>query len=289
MESINDENIITTSSKPTNNQKLTINYLPMICLVEIAGFIDTDKKCLEYRKISKKFNEAIQIKLFMKSKDGDSEFYKKSFMILNTNCHKYYLNNIYPFLLNADSVYEFFNFNNEETFNNLFNYSFNELKKIIEPNKIKLKESNLENSFKRTIRRFLVTMMIKNFKSEGYDSLDFSDLKPYNDAKEMIILLVKLMKDLNYLDLKKMVINDDLFLEKLIEKVNSKENFTLILEGINISSKIIKKIKIIKDRNLGVKIIIDKKFNGQIKYLGGKKMNETKNLNKKKFKNIEFK
>ena len=289
MEEINDnDNIISTSSNTQKIEKININSLPMICLVEIAGFIETDKKCISYRNISKKFNEAVQMKLFMKTKDEDAEFYKKCFMILNHKCHKYYKDNISPFLINADTVYDFFSFNNENVFNNLFNYSFNELKKILESNKLKLKEK-LENSFKRTLRRFLVTMIIKNFKLEDYDSLDFRDLKPYSDAREMIVLLVKLMKNLKYLDLSNMLINDDEFLEKLVDKVESRNNFTLILEGMHISTKIVKSIKIITDRSPGIKIKIDKKYNGQIHQLGGKKMNKPKNPNKKKFKNLQFK
>jgi hypothetical protein len=289
MEEINDnDNIISTSSNTQKIEKININSLPMICLVEIAGFIETDKKCISYRNISKKFNEAVQMKLFMKTKDEDAEFYKKCFMILNPKCHKYYKDNISPLLINADSVYDFFSFNNENVFNNLFNYSFNELKKIIESNKLKLKE-NLENSFKRTLRRFLVIMIIQNFKSEDYDSLDFRDLKPYRDAREMIILLVKLMKSLKYLDLSNMLVNDDEFLEKLIDKVESRNNFTLLLEGMHISTNIVKSIKMITDRSPGIKIMIDKKYNGQINYLGGKKMNKPQNPNKKKFKNLQFK
>ena len=285
----NNDNIISTSSNPEKNEKINLNSLPMICLVEIAGYIETDKKCISYRNISKKFNEAVQMKLFMKTKDEDADFYKKCFMILNHKCHKYYKDNISPLLVNADSVYDFFSFNNENAFNNLFNYCFNELKKIIESNKLKLKEKSLENSFKRTLRRFLVTMIIKNFKLEDYDSLDFRDLKPYNDAKEMILLLVKLMKNLKYLDLSNMLINDDIFLEKLVDKVESRNNFTLYLEGMHISTNIVKSIKIITDRSPGIKIMIDKKYNGQLNYLGGKKMNKTKNPNKKKSKNLEFK
>lgn len=285
----NNDNIISTSSNPQKNEKINLNSLPMICLVEIAGYIETDKKCISYRNISKKFNEAVQMKLFMKTKDEDADFYKKCFMILNHKCHKYYKDNISPLLVNADSVYDFFSFNNENAFNNLFNYCFNELKKIIESNKLKLKEKSLENSFKRTLRRFLVTMIIKNFKLEDYDSLDFRDLKPYNDAKEMILLLVKLMKNLKYLDLSNMLINDDIFLEKLVDKVESRNNFTLYLEGMHISTNIVKSIKIITDRSPGIKIMIDKKYNGQLNYLGGKKMNKTKNPNKKKSKNLEFK
>ena len=54
------------------------------------------------------------------------------------------------------------------------------------------------------------------------------------------------------------------------------------------SNNLVKKIKMINDTNMGIKIIIDKKYNGQINYLGGKKMNKHKNINKKKFKNLEF-
>ena len=43
------------------------------------------------------------------------------------------------------------------------------------------------------------------------------------------------------------------------------------------------------DRSPGIKIMIDKKYNGQIHHLGGKKMNKPKNPNKQKFKNLQFK
>jgi hypothetical protein len=114
------EDIICTSSQ--EKKQYNLNDLPVSCLVIISVFIDNDKNSLKYRNISKKFNEAIQIKMYMKSKEDDLTFYKKCFMILNSNCYKYYLDNIYPFLLNADTVYEFFNYNNEKTFNDLFNY-----------------------------------------------------------------------------------------------------------------------------------------------------------------------
>jgi len=284
-ESEDNNNIINDLRK---EEPITLNDLPMICLVEIAGFIDTDKKCLVYRRISKKFNEAVQMKLFMKTKNDDAQFYKKCFMVLNSNCYKYYKNNIYPFLLNADTLYEFFSFYNEEVFNKLFNYSLNELIKIIRSNNLKLNENNLEKSFKKTLIRFLITMTLKNFEKEKYDSLNFSELAPYNDAKEMIILLVRLMKKLSYLDLSYLKVNDNEFLSKLIDKIELRDKFTLSLEGIYLSSDLVKKIKIITDNNFDIQIKIDKKYNGQINHLGGKKMNKTKNLNKKKFKNIEF-
>ena len=272
----------------SNIKEIDLNSIPMSCLVEIAGYLDTDKKCLRYRNISKKFNEAIQMKLYMKTKDGDAEFYKKCFLILNSKCHNYYINNIYPFLLNADTVYEFFNFQNEELFNKLFNYCFKEIKNIIISNNLKLNLSNLEKNFKKTIIRFLVTIIIKNFEKEEYDSLDFQELAPYNDAKEMIILIVKLMKNLNYLNLNNIKVNDDLFLGKLLDKIDTKVQFTLLLEGIYIGTNLVKKIKMITDNNLDIKIKIDKKYNGQLNYLGGKKMNMKKNINKKKFKKLEF-
>ena len=272
----------------SNIKEIDLNSIPMSCLVEIAGYLDTDKKCLRYRNISKKFNEAIQMKLYMKTKDGDAEFYKKCFLILNSKCHNYYINNIYPFLLNADTVYEFFNFQNEELFNKLFNYCFKEIKNIIISNNLKLNLSNLEKNFKKTIIRFLVTIIIKNFEKEEYDSLDFQELAPYNDAKEMIILIVKLMKNLNYLNLNNIKVNDDLFLGKLLDKIDTKVQFTLLLEGIYIGTNLVKKIKMITDNNLDIKIKIDKKYNGQLNYLGGKKMNMKKIINKKKFKKLEF-
>ena len=131
-------------------------------------------------------------------------------------------------------------------------------------------------------------MTLKNFEKEKYDSLNFSELAPYNDAKEMIILLVRLMKKLSYLDLSYLKVNDNEFLSKLIDKIELRDKFTLSLEGIYLSSDLVKKIKIITDNNFDIQIKIDKKYNGQINHLGGKKMNKTKNLNKKKFKNIEF-
>ena len=114
------ENVISTSSK--NETNFNFSDLPLHCLVSISSYIDTDKNLLRYRNLSKKFNEAIQINLYMKTKEDDLVFYKKCFVILNANCHNYYLNNIYPFLLNPEIVYEFFNYKNEKTFKDLFNY-----------------------------------------------------------------------------------------------------------------------------------------------------------------------
>ena len=285
---MDSENEICTSSKPEEN-KFNLNDLSIPCLVIILNFVDTDKNCLPLRKLSKKFNEAIQIKLYLKSKEDDLVFYKKCFMILNANCHKYYNDNIYPFLLNADTVYEFFNINNQKVFNDLFNYSFNELKNIINTNEIKLNEENFEKTFKQSVIRFLVSMILQNFAEEKYDSLDFTKLNPYNEAKEMILLIIRLMKKLNYLDLSYAVINDDVFLNKIIDKIEKKDNFTLILEGIEINKDMVKKIKMINDQNYDINIKINSKYNGQLQFYGGKKMNKTKNKNKAKFKNIEFK
>ena len=281
-------NEICTSSKPEKN-KINLNDLSIPCLVIILNFVDKDKNCLPLRNLSKKFNEAIQIKLYMKSKEDDLVFYKKCFMVLNSNCHKYYNDNIYPFLLNADTVYEFFNIKNQKIFNDLFNYSFNELKHIINTNEIKLNEENFEKTFKQSVIRFLVSMILQNFAEEKYDSLDFSKLTPYNEAKEMILLIIRLMKKLNYLDLSYAVINDDTFLNKLLDKIEKRDNFTLILEGIEINKDMVKKIKIITDQNYDIIIKINNKYNGQLQFYGGKKMNKTKNKNKTKFKNIEFK
>ena len=210
-------------------------------------------------------------------------------MILNANCHNYYLKNIYPFLLNADSVYEFFNYNNEKTFKDLFNYCFNELKYILSLNEIKIKENNFEKTFKQSMMRFLVSMILNNFEKEEYDSLDFNKLIPYSEAKEMILLIIRLMKNLNHLDLSNAVINDDDFLNKLLDKIEKKDQFTLILEGIDINKDLVKKIKIITDKNLDIQIKINNIYNGQLHFYGGKKMNKTKNINKAKFKNIQFK
>ena len=282
------ENIINTSSKAEINYNF--NDLPVHCLFLISTFIDTDKNCLRYRNISKKFNEAIQVKLYMKSKEDDLVFYKKCFLILNSNCHNYYLNNIYPFLLNAETVYEFFNYKNEKTFKDLFNYSFNELKSIINLKEMKIEEDNdFDKTFKQSVIRFLVSIILKNFEEEEYDSLDFSKFNPYQEAKEMILLIIRLMKNLNYLDLSDSIINDDNFISKLLDKIQKKDKVTLILEGIDINKNLVKKIKIITDTNLDIKIKINNIYNGQMHFYGGKKMNKIKNLNKNKFKNIEFK
>ena len=281
------EDIISTSS--TSPTKYNFSELPLHCLATISSFIDTDKNCLRYRNLSKKFNEAIQINLYMKTKEDDLVFYKKCFIILNANCHNYYLNNIYPFLLNADTVYEFFNYNNEKVFNDLFNYSLNELKNIINLGEIKINEKNFDKTFKQSIIRFLVSMIIKNFSEEDYDSLDFTKLNPYQEAKEMILLIIRLMKKINYLDLSYANINDDNFLSKLLDKIEKRDKFSLFLEGIDINKDLVKKIKLITDTNLDIKIKINNIYNGQLHFYGGKKMNKEKNKNKKKFKNIEFK
>ena len=154
---------------------------------------------------------------------------------------------------------------------------------------MKLNEQNFEKTFKQSIIRFLVSMILRNFSEEKYDSLDFTKLVPYNEAKEMILLIIRLMKKLNYLDLSYAVINDDVFLNKIIDKIEKKDNFTLILEGIEINKDMVKKIKMINDQNYDINIKINRKYNGQLQFYGGKKMNKTKNKNKAKFKNIEFK
>ncbi len=155
---------------------------------------------------------------------------------------------------------------------------------------MKIEEDNdFDKTFKQSVIRFLISIILKNFEEEEYDSLDFSKLNPYQEAKEMILLIIRLMKNLNYLDLSYSIINDDNFLNKLLDKVQKKDKFLLLLEGIDINKNLVKKIKNINDTNLEIKIKINNIYNGQLQFYGGKKMNKTKNLNKKKFKNIEFK
>ena len=163
------------------------------------------------------------------------------------------------------------------------------MKNLINLNEIKIDEQNFDKTFKQSLIRFLVSMIIKNFSEEDYDSLDFTKLNPYQEAKEMILLIIRLMKKLNYLDLSYAIINDDNFLNKLLDKVEKKDKFSLFLEGIDLNKDLVKKIKIITDTNLDIKIKINNIYNGQLNFYGGKKMNKEKNKNKKKFKNIEFK
>ena len=85
------------------------------------------------------------------------------------------------------------------------------------------------------------------------------------------------------------MINDDVFLNKIIDKIEKKDNFTLILEGIEINKDMVKKIKMINDQNYDINIKINSKYNGQLQFYGGKKMNKTKNKNKAKFKLFRFK
>ena len=272
-----------------NKAKYTFNNLPMLCLVEILSFLETDINCLNYRIISKKYNEAVLLKLFEKLEKSDIEFYKKCFIILNPNVHKYFSNNIYPFLINADSLYEFFNDYNEETFNKFYNYSLNEFKKITEIQNLNKKEKNIEKSFKNYVKKFIVTMAIGNFKNKKYESLYFNKLNPYDDAFDMIILLIKLMKEIIYLNISNILINDEIFLAKLIDKIALRDKFTLILDGVFISIDLLKIIKTIMNKNINIKVVIDKKYNKEMNTLGGKKLNKDKNLNKKIFKYIQFK
>lgn len=272
-----------------NKAKYIFNNLPMLCLVEILSFLETDINCLNYRIISKKYNEAVLLKLFEKLEKSDIEFYKKCFIILNPNVHKYFSNNIYPFLINADSLYEFFNDYNEETFNKFYNYSLNEYKKITEIQNLNKKEKNIEKSFKNYVKKFIVTMAIGNFKNKKYESLYFNKLNPYDDAFDMIILLIKLMKEIIYLNISNILINDEIFLAKLIDKIALRDKFTLILDGVFISIDLLKIIKTIMNKNINIKVVIDKKYNKEMNTLGGKKLNKDKNLNKKIFKYIQFK
>ena len=269
--------------------KCTFNNLPMLCLVEILSFLETDINCLNYRIISKKYNEAVLLGLFEKLKKSNTEFYKKCFIILNPNVHKYFSKNIYPFLVNADSLYEFFNDYNEETFNKFYNYSLNEFKKITEIHNLNKKEKNIEKSFKNYVKKFIVTMAIRNFKNKKYESLYFNKLNPYDDAFDMIILLIKFMNEITYLNISNILINDEILLAKLIDKIALRDKFTLILDGIFISTDLLKMIKTIMNKNIKIKIVVDKKYNKEMNTLGGKKLNKAKNLNRKKFKYIEFK
>ena len=157
------------------------------------------------------------------------------------------------------------------------------------PITVKIDEKNFDKTFKQSLIRFLVSMIIKNFSEEYYDSLDFTKLNPYQEAKEMILLIIRLMKKINYLDLSYANINDDNFLSKLLDKIEKRDKFSLFLEGIDINKDLVKKIKLITDTNLDIKIKINNIYNGQLHFYGGKKMNKEKNKNKKKFKNIEFK
>ena len=91
------------------------------------------------------------------------------------------------------------------------------------------------------------------------------------------------------MDLSHAIINDDHFLNKLLDKIEKRDKFTLILQGIDINKDLVKKIKMITDNNLDIKIKINSIYNGQLHFYGGKKMNKTKNMNKAKFKNNEFK
>ena len=274
---------INTSSK---KNRFILTDLPMLCLVEITGFLDSNKNCLTYRNISKKFNEAIQIKIFAITKnEKDGEFYQKCFIILNSKCHKYFNENVYPLLINVDTVYDFFNYDNEEKYKNLFNFSFNEFKNIITSHNIQLKKTNIEKTFKKSLLRFLVTMIIMNLDKHQYDSLYFSELIPYEEAREMIVLIVKYMDNLEYLDISKSSINDDTFFEKLIDKVALRKKFTLNLEGMILSNNTIKKAKVTMDKNLDIKIDMDKRMKEKTKELGGKKMNKNQ---KNKYKIFEF-
>ena len=105
----------------------------------------------------------------------------------------------------------------------------------------------------------------------------------------MIILLIKLMKEIIYLNISNILINDEIFLAKLIDKIALRDKFTLILDGVFISIDLLKIIKTIMNKNINIKVVIDKKYNKEMNSLGGKKLNKDKNLNKKIFKYIQFK
>lgn len=277
--------------KKENENKVKHNFdnLSMLCFVEIFSFLKIDNNFLNYRIISKRYNEAVLLRLLEKVEKSDSEFYKKCFIILNPNVHKYFSDNIYPFLINADSLYEFFNDYNEETFNKFYNYSLNEFKKVAETHNLNMKEKKLEKTFKNYVKKFIVSMAIRNFKNKKYESLYFNKLNPYDDAFEMITLLIKFMNEITYLNLSNILINDEIILAKLIDKIALRDKFTLILDGIFISNDLLKEIKTIMNKNINIKIVIDKKLNKEMNTLGGKKLNKAKNLNKKIFKYIEFK
>ena len=132
-------------------------------------------------------------------------------------------------------------------------------------------------------------MAIRNFKNKKYESLYFNKLNPYDDAFDMIILLIKFMNEITYLNITNILINDEILLAKLIDKIALRDKFTLILDGIFISTDLLKIIKTIMNKNIKIKIVVDKKYNKEMNTLGGKKLNKAKNLNKKIFKYIEFK
>ena len=240
-----------------DNEKYTFNNLPMQCLLEILSFLETDINCFNHRIISKKYNEAVILRLFDKVKKDDTEFYKKCFIILNPNVHKYFSDNIYPFLINADSLYDFFNDYNEETFTKFYNYSLNEFKKISEIQNLNMKEKHLEKSFKNYVKKFIISMAIRNFKKKKYESLYFNKLNPYDDAFDMIILLIKFMNEITYLNISNILINDEIFLAKLIDKIALRDKFTLILNGIDISTDLLNSLllKIIDCLFYNIKVI----------------------------------
>lgn len=302
----NEEEDICTSPKLNEEEKKVSSFcldsLPMTCLVEILSFVDSEIHSLSHRNISKKFNEAIQILLFMvifeiinyiiqfyilqkTSHQKDSEFYKKFFIILNENCRKYFNNNIFPFLLDADSIYEFLSSKNEKIYKEFFAHCYKEINTLRESNGLVLKEKNFEKSFKRTVNKFLAKEIISNLKKENINSLVFDKLVPYNESFEILTYIVEEMKNLEYLDLSRSIFQEEKILSKLLEKVFDKEKkFVLRLEGIFISKEILKEIKFFSE-NKNIEIIIDKRFNGQMNGLGSKKMKIHKEgIKKQKYK-----
>ena len=274
------DNIIDNNKNKIINSRL--NDLSSNLITIILRYSFNYKSILLFRLVNKKMKNIVHnilLEDLIFSKNNNEFFYKFYFMD-NKVIQKYFKQNIIKYLNNCDLLYEFISKENENIYNNFLNLFINNYLQDVKEYNREINKNKIIKLSKKIIDKLIINIINRYFIEKNINYLDFSQLIPSKNTFNILCLMIKKIKNFEYLNLNNCITEEQELITDLFDIIEKREEeFTLEIIGVYLNTQNLKILNILIKNNSNKRFIIDKINKGKIEQFQNQK--ERNKLNKK--------
>ena len=235
---INCNNKIEIAGERDNNNiimKSKLNDLSSNLLTIILRFSSNYKSLLLFRLINKKMKKIVY-NIFLEElflSKNHNEFFFRFYFIENKAIQNYINQNIIKYLNNCDLLYEFLSKENENIYNKFLILITNLYLQDVKEYNVEIEKNKIIKLSKKIINKFIINIIDRYFIKKNIYYLDFSQLIPSKYTFSILCLMIKKIKNFEYLNLNNCITEEQDLITNLLDNIEKREDeFTLEITGI---------------------------------------------------------
>ena len=288
---INCNNKIEIADERDNNNiimKSKLNDLSSNLLTIILRFSSNYKSLLLFRLINKKMKKIVY-NIFLEElflSKNHNEFFFRFYFIENKAIQNYINQNIIKYLNNCDLLYEFLSKENESIYNEFLILVTNLYLQDVKEYNVEIEKNKIIKLSKKIINKFIINIIDRYFIKKNIYYLDFSQLIPSKYTFSLLCLMIKKIKNFEYLNLNNCITEEQDLITNLLDNIEKREDeFTLEITGVYLNKLNLKILSTIinNKNNLNKRFILDKINKGKLnQFLNQKEKNKMNKKHKSK-------